>query len=104
MLHIYTVIQVSVYYLHFYIISKILVANYASIAKSKMIIQKIQYTVYREQRVVYFSLCSLLNVPSIYTSTTKNDVSSNKKCSCVFLLDYRHYVYFEYLQTYNVTK
>ena len=51
----YAVIQALVYYLHFYI-SKKLVANYASIAKLKMIIQKIQH---HEQRVVYFSVCSI---------------------------------------------
>ena len=52
---LYTVIQKRVHYLHFYI-SKKSVTNYASIAKLKMIIQKIQYHV---QRVIYFSLCSM---------------------------------------------
>ena len=43
---LYTVIQVKVYYLHFYV-SKKLAAKYASIAKPKIIIQKM------------FSLCSM---------------------------------------------
>ena len=36
-------IAIQVYSLHFYVISKNLVANYASIAKLKMMFQKIKY-------------------------------------------------------------
>jgi len=52
---LYIVIQV--YFLHFCIVSKKLVANYASIDKLKMKYQKIQY---HEQILVYFCLkCSM---------------------------------------------
>ena len=63
---LYTVIQVLMYYLLFYISKKLVpVANYVSFAKLKMIIQKMQY---HEQRVIYFSLCSM-RPP--YSATTK---------------------------------
>ena len=92
---LYTVIQVLVYYLHLYISEK-LVLNYASIAKLKMIIQKIQY---HEQKVAYFRLCSvyLHMLPQL-----NKGVSSEKNALESF--SYRRGVYFKYLQTYDVTK
>ena len=61
---LYTVIQVPVYYLHSYIISKKLVANYASIAKLKMIY------IYNSKNSISQAISglfqSMLNLTSIY--------------------------------------